>query len=454
MFKKVLIANRGEIALRILRACKDLGIKTVAVYSEPDKDAKHVRLSDESVCIGPAPSKDSYLNIPAIISAAEVSGADAIHPGFGFLSENATFVRIVEEHGITFIGPPSHIVEIMADKGLAKQCVKKAGINVVPGNNEPVNTLEEALECAEECGYPAIIKAVAGGGGRGMQIVRSPKDVQECFSVLQREAQAAFGNSAVIVEKFIENPRHIELQFLADKYKKAVCLWERECSLQRRNQKVLEEAPSSAITQKEREKIVKITRNALNKIGYYNAGTVEYLYKDKEFYFIEMNTRIQVEHPVTEMITGIDLIRAQILIASGERLEFDQEDIPLNGVAFEARINAEDPETFTPSPGNIDCYHPPGGYGVRMDTGIYQGSKILPHYDSMIAKLIVHAPNRHEALLRLKRALEECVISGATLKTTSKLFLDLLQHPDVQKGNYHINWLEKYLDKKKKEAGS
>ena len=452
MFKKVLIANRGEIALRIQRACKDLGIKTVAVYSEPDKNAKYVRLSDESVCIGPASSKDSYLNIPAIISAAEISGADAIHPGYGFLSENATFVRIVEEHGITFIGPSSQIIDIMADKGRAKQCVKKAGISVVPGDNTPVNTLEDALKNAKVCGYPAIMKAVAGGGGKGMKVVRSPKEVEESFSLIQKEALAAFGSGSVIVEKFIENPRHIELQFLADKHKSAVCLWERECSLQRRNQKVLEEAPSSALTAKEREKIVKVTRNALNKIGYYNAGTVEYLYKDKEFYFIEMNTRLQVEHPVTEMITGIDLVRAQIMIAAGERLEFTQEEIPLNGVAFEARINAEDPKTFMPSPGPIECYHPPGGYGVRMDTGIYIGSSVSPFYDSMIGKLIVHASNREEALLRLKRALEECVISGHGLKTTIPLFLDLLENMDVQRGCYHINWLEKYLESKEKEA--
>jgi len=452
MFKKILIANRGEIALRILRACKDLGIKTVSVYSEPDKNAKHVRLSDESVCIGPAAAKDSYLNIPAIISAAEVSGADAIHPGYGFLSENADFVRIVEEHGITFIGPTSEIVEIMADKGLAKQHLKKAGINVVPGSNEPVNTLSEAIECARECGFPAIIKAVAGGGGKGMRVVRNEQDIRENFSLIQKEAQVAFGNDTVIIEKFIENPRHIELQFLADKYKKAVCLWERECSLQRRNQKVLEEAPSSALSKKERDKIVKVTRQALNKIGYYNAGTVEYLYKDKTFYFIEMNTRLQVEHPVTEMITGIDLVRQQILIAAGERLEFDQEDIPLNGVAIEARINAEDPETFAPCPGNIECYHPPGGYGVRMDTGIYMGSDILPYYDSMIAKVIVHASNRTEALLRLKRALQECVITGQCIKTTIPLFLKLLKEEDVQKGNYHIRWLENFLQKESKKS--
>ena len=448
MFKKVLIANRGEIALRILRACKDLGIRTVAVYSQADKDAKHVRLADESVCIGPAPSKDSYLNIPAIISAADVSGSDAIHPGFGFLSENAHFARVVEEHGITFIGPSSEIIDIMGDKGRAKQCVEQAGISVVPGCNTPVNTLEDALSYAELCGYPAMIKAVAGGGGRGMQIVRSAQEVREVFPLIQKEARAAFGNASVIVEKFIENPRHIELQFLADKHKNAVCLWERECSLQRRNQKVLEEAPSSALTKRERDRIVKITRTALNKIGYYNAGTVEYLYKDKQFYFIEMNTRLQVEHPVTEMITGIDIVRAQILVAAGERLEFTQDDIPLNGVALEARINAEDPKTFMPTPGKIDCYHAPGGYGVRMDTGIYMGSSILPHYDSMIAKLIVHAPNRREAFLRMKRALEECVINGYNMKTTIPLFLDLVDNKDVQRGNYHIRWLEQYLKDK------
>ncbi|MCY4413676.1 MAG: acetyl-CoA carboxylase biotin carboxylase subunit [Alphaproteobacteria bacterium] len=445
MFKKVLIANRGEIALRIMRACRDLGIKTVSVYSEADRAAKHVRLSDESVCIGPAAAKDSYLNISRIVTAAEVSGADAIHPGYGFLSENAEFARIVEEHGITFIGPSPQIIDIMGDKGRAKACIKNAGVPVVPGDNTATRSLSDVLRAAKVCGYPAIIKAVAGGGGRGMAVVQSEEEVRTAFPVLQKEAMRAFGSDDVIVEKFIENPRHIELQFVADKHGNAVCLWERECSLQRRNQKVFEEAPSSALTEKEREKIVKTTTSALKKIGYTNVGTVEYLYKNKEFYFIEMNTRLQVEHPVTEMITGVDIVRTQLMVASGYHLEINQKDLALNGVAFEARINAEKPKTFTPTPGKITAFHAPGGYGVRVDTGVYSGVDISPHYDSMIAKLIVHAPNRKEAILRLKRALSEMVVEGRGVETTIPLFQDLLENKDVIEGDYHINWLENFL---------
>ncbi len=447
MLKKVLIANRGEIAVRIMRACADLGVPTVAVYSEADKNAMHVKLADESVCIGPALSKNSYLNISSILAAAEISGADAIHPGYGFLSESADFVKAVENEGLVFIGPSKEIIEVMGDKGRAKEMMKKVGIPVVPGDNSPTHTVEEAITRAQACGYPAIIKAAAGGGGRGMAVVRSEEEVAKVFPILQQEAENAFKSGVMIVERFIENPRHIEIQFLGDSHGGGVCLWERECSLQRRNQKVLEEAPSSALSPSEREQIIETTRKSLVDLGYVNAGTVEYLYKDSQFYFIEMNTRLQVEHPVTEAITGIDIVKQQILIASGHPLPFEQKEIELKGVAFEARINAEHPRSFYPTPGQVESYHAPGGYGVRMDSFLYSGCEIPKYYDSMVAKVIVHAPNRKEAVLRLRRALKECVIDGPGVLTNIPLHLDLLDQPEVQEGDYHINWLENYLKK-------
>ena len=450
MIKKILIANRGEIALRIVRACKDLGIKSVAVFSESDKDAMHVKFADESVCIGPPPSVKSYLNIKNIMAAAEVSGAEAIHPGYGFLSENAEFAEIVKKEGLIFIGPSASIIRDMGDKGRAKEVMKQVGIPVVPGDNTPANNIEEALERAKVCGYPAIIKAAAGGGGRGMSIVHSEEEVIEVMPRLQQEAISAFKSGTMIVEKFIQNPRHIELQFLGDQHGNGVCLWERECSLQRRNQKIFEEAPSSVLTEKQREKIVEVTNRALTKIKYVNAGTVEFLYKNEEFYFIEMNTRLQVEHPVTEMITGFDIVKEQILIACGKKIDISQKDIKLNGVSFEARINAEDSETFLPTPGKVDCFHAPGGYGVRMDSFLHNEALISPYYDSMVAKIIVHAPSRQEAILRMKRALEECIIDGPGIKTTIPLLLKLLENEKVQQGNYHINWLEEFLKNKNK----
>jgi acetyl-CoA carboxylase biotin carboxylase subunit len=445
MFDKVLIANRGEIALRIQRACKELGIATVAVHSTADADAMHVRLADESVCIGPPTSSDSYLNIPRLLAACEITGADAVHPGYGFLSENARFAEILEEHNITFIGPTSEHIRIMGDKIQAKETAKKLGIPVVPGSDGAVKTETEAMAVAKGMGFPVLIKATAGGGGRGMKVATSAEDLPVAFSTARAEAKAAFGNDSVYIEKYLTRPRHIEIQVFGDGQGNAVHLGERDCSLQRRHQKVFEEAPSPAINAAARARIGDTVAKAMQSIKYRGAGTVEFLYEDGEFYFIEMNTRIQVEHPVTEAITGIDLVLEQIRVASGAGLSFRQEDIVLSGHAIECRINAENPRTFRPSPGQITYWHPPGGLGIRVDSGAYQGYRIPPYYDSLIGKLIVHGKTRNECMMRLKRALSEFVIDG--IETTIPLFHELVRHPDVVNGMYDIHWLEKYLGK-------
>ena len=444
MIEKVLIANRGEIALRIHRACHEMGIKTVAVHSTADESAMHVRLADESVCIGPPPSAESYLNIPAIMSAAEITGADAIHPGYGFLSESAKFAEIIEKHGIAFIGPTAEHINLMGDKISAKEAVKKAGIPVVPGSDGEVNEFKDAAKVANEIGYPVIVKAASGGGGRGMKIVHSENELEIAVSSAKREAAVSFGDGTVYLEKFLTTPRHIEIQVLADTHGNVVHLGERDCSLQRRHQKVLEESPSPALNAEGRDKIGEVCRKAVQTIGYRGAGTIEFLYEDGEFYFIEMNTRLQVEHPVTEMITGIDLVREQIRIADGLPLKFEQKDIKFSGHAIECRINAEDPFTFMPSPGQVKDYHTPGGLDVRVDSGLYARYKIPPHYDSMIAKLIVHGKTRNECLMRLRRSLEEYVIDG--IKTTIPLHQKLIREDDFINGDYNIHWLEKYLD--------
>ncbi|MEP0070215.1 acetyl-CoA carboxylase biotin carboxylase subunit [Pyruvatibacter sp.] len=443
MFKKVLIANRGEIALRIQRACTELGIATVAVHSTADADAMHVRLADESVCIGPAPASESYLNIPAIISAAEITGADAIHPGYGFLSENANFVSIVEEHGITFIGPTAEHIRVMGDKIAAKQTVKKLGIPVVPGSDGALTDAAAAAKVAEEIGYPVLIKAAAGGGGRGMKVALNRGELDNAVSTARAESKAAFGDDALYMERYLGKPRHIEIQVFGDKHGNAVHLGERDCSLQRRHQKVLEESPSPAITQEERDKIGKVVADAVRGLGYIGAGTIEFLYENGEFFFIEMNTRLQVEHPVTEMVTGFDLLREQIRVAAGMPLSFTQEDVVMKGHAIECRINAEHPETFTPSPGTITDFHPPGGLGIRIDSAVYSGYKIPPYYDSMIGKLIVYGSDREECLARLRRSLREFVVGG--VNTTIPLFGRLLEEQDIQTGNYDIHWLERFL---------
>jgi acetyl-CoA carboxylase biotin carboxylase subunit len=443
MFKKVLIANRGEIALRIQRACTELGIATVAVHSIADADAMHVRLADESVCIGPAPASESYLNIPAIISAAEITGADAIHPGYGFLSENANFVSIVEEHGITFIGPTAEHIRVMGDKIAAKQTVKKLGIPVVPGSDGALTDAAAAAKVAEDIGYPVLIKAAAGGGGRGMKVALNRGELDNAVSTARAESKAAFGDDALYMERYLGKPRHIEIQVFGDKHGNAVHLGERDCSLQRRHQKVLEESPSPAITQEERDKIGKVVADAVRGLGYVGAGTIEFLYENGEFFFIEMNTRLQVEHPVTEMVTGFDLLREQIRVAAGMPLSFTQEDVVMKGHAIECRINAEHPETFTPSPGTITDFHPPGGLGVRIDSAVYSGYKIPPYYDSMIGKLIVYGSDREECLARLRRSLREFVVGG--VNTTIPLFGRLLEEEDIQTGNYDIHWLERFL---------
>ena len=443
MFKKVLIANRGEIALRIHRACKEMGINTVAIYSEADREAMHVKLADESVCIGPASSADSYLNIPAIISACEITDADAVHPGYGFLSENARFAEIVEAHGMAFIGPTAEHIRIMGDKITAKQTVADAGIPVVPGSDGGVETLEEAREVAKKVGFPLLVKAAAGGGGRGMRLAETPDKLDEALMGAQQEALAAFGDGAVYLERYLTGPRHIEIQVIADTHGNVVHLGERDCSLQRRNQKILEEAPSPTLTAKQRSKIGTIVAKAIKKIGYRGAGTIEFLYEKGEFFFIEMNTRLQVEHPVTEEITGIDLVREQIRIADGQKLSFTQKEVTFTGHAIECRINAEHHATFAPSPGKVVDYHPPGGMKVRMDSALYAGYSIPPHYDSLIGKLIVHGRTREGAILRLRRALGETVITG--VNTTLPLFENLLEDPEFQKGDYNIHWLEKWL---------
>ena len=445
MFDKVLIANRGEIALRIQRACKELGISTVAVHSTADADAMHVRLADESVCIGPPPASDSYLNIPRLLAACEITGADAIHPGYGFLSENARFAEILEDHNITFIGPTSEHIRVMGDKIAAKETAKKLGIPVVPGSDGEVTTEDQARKIAKGMGFPVLIKAAAGGGGRGMRVAESETDLINAFATTRNEAKSAFGNDAVYIEKYLKKPRHIEIQVFGDGNGNAVHLGERDCSLQRRHQKVWEEAPSPALNAGARQKIGDICADAMRGLKYRGAGTVEFLYEDGEFYFIEMNTRLQVEHPVTEAITGIDLVLEQIRIAAGAPLTFSQDEITFSGHAIECRINAENARTFRPSPGKISYWHPPGGLGVRVDSGVYQGYDIPPYYDSLIGKLIVHGKTRNECMMRLKRALSEFVIDG--IDTTIPLFNELIRQPDVANGVYDIHWLEKFLGK-------
>jgi len=447
MFDKVLIANRGEIALRIHRACHEMGIQTVAIHSTADNDAMHVRLADESVCIGPPPAKDSYLNIPAILSAATITGADAIHPGYGFLSENARFAELVEEHGFTFIGPTPEHIRMMGDKIVAKQTAAKLGLPLVPGSPGPVDNLDEVKALGKEIGYPVLIKAVAGGGGRGMKVIESDGQAEEAFNLARQEATAAFGNGAVYVEKYLGKPRHIEIQILADTHGNVVHLGERDCSLQRRHQKVLEETPSPALNREMRERIGGLAADAIRTMGYRGVGTLEFLFQDGEFYFIEMNTRLQVEHPITEAITGIDLVREQIRVATGGALGFTQADIKFAGHAIECRINAENPETFVPSPGRITDYHPPGGLGVRVDSALYASYRMPPYYDSLVAKLIVAGTNRNECLMRLRRALEEYVVGG--IDTTIPLHQRLIAQPDFVNGDYDIHWLERLVGLKK-----
>ncbi len=442
MFEKVLIANRGEVALRIHRACREMGIRTVAVHSEADANAMHVRLADEAVCIGPARSADSYLNKPAIISAAVITGADAIHPGFGFLSENADFAEMVEKHGITFIGPTVEQMRLMGDKITARKAAKEAGLPITEGS-PALESVEDAKNWAEKIGYPIIIKAKDGGGGKGMKIAYSDNDIEEAFTMAKAEAKSSFPSDVVYMEKYLQHPRHIEMQILADKYGNVVHLGERDCSIQRNNQKVIEECPSPALNQSQRHEIGEIVRKAIAKIGYCNAGTLEFLYENGKFYFMEMNTRLQVEHPITEAVTGIDIVKEQIRIASGAHLGYSQDDITFNGHAIECRINAEDPATFTPCPGKITEWHAPGGLGVRVDSEIYSGYTIPPFYDSMIAKLIVHANTRNAALMRLRRALEEFVIMG--VKTTIPLHQEIIAQPEYLDGQYDIHWLENFM---------
>lgn len=443
MIKKVLIANRGEIALRIHRACKEMGISTVAIHSEADRDAMHVRLADESVCIGPASSADSYLNIPAIMAAAEITSADGIHPGYGFLSENAKFAEIVEAHDIAFIGPTAEHIRLMGDKIAAKDAMIRTGVPCVPGSDGGVADVAEAKRVAKDIGYPVIIKASSGGGGRGMKVALTADDLETAFRTARTESKAAFGDDAVYIEKYLQKPRHIEIQVIADTHGNVVHLGERDCSLQRRHQKVFEEAPSPALSAAERTEIGKRVCASIKKLGYRGVGTIEFLWENNEFYFIEMNTRLQVEHPVTEMITRKDLVQEQIRIAAGEKLSFKQKDVQFFGHAIECRINAEHPETFIPSPGSIQEFHAPGGLGVRLDSAMYTGYRIPPHYDSLIGKLIVHGMTREECLLRLKRALDEMVVSG--VDTTLPLHQRLVQNEDVAKGDYDIHWLEQFL---------
>ena len=443
MFDKILIANRGEIALRVLRACKELGIPTVAVHSTADADAMHVRFADESVCIGPPAAKDSYLNIPSILSACEITGADAVHPGYGFLSENARFAEILTEHGVQFIGPKPEHIRIMGDKIEAKRTAKKLGIPVVPGSEGGVSSDQEASKIAREIGFPVLIKAAAGGGGRGMKVANSAAELSTALSTARAEAKAAFGDDAVYIEKYLERPRHIEIQVLGDGHGNAIHLGERDCSLQRRHQKIWEEGPSPALNANTRDAIGETVAKAMREIEYLGVGTVEFLYEDGKFHFIEMNTRIQVEHPVTEMITDIDLIFEQIRVAAGTNLAIKQSDVKFHGHAIECRINAESPITFRPSPGKVLHYHPPGGLGVRIDSAVYQGYTIPPYYDSLVGKLIVHGKTRTECLMRLKRALDEVVVDG--IETTLPLFRALVREKDVIDGNYHIHWLEQFL---------
>ena len=443
MFDKILIANRGEIALRVIRACQEMGIKSVAVHSTADADAMHVRMADESVCIGPAPSSQSYLSKAAIISACEITGAQAVHPGYGFLSENAAFAQALEDHGITFIGPSAEHIRIMGDKITAKETAKALGIPVVPGSDGGVPDYETAQRVALEIGYPVIIKATAGGGGRGMKVAKNAEELEVAFRTARSEAKNAFGNDEVYIEKYLQKPRHIEIQVFGDGKGNAVHLGERDCSLQRRHQKVFEEAPGPAITPKMRSEIGPICANAVAKINYIGAGTIEFLYEDGNFYFIEMNTRLQVEHPVTEAIFGVDLVREQIRVAAGLPMSITQEALEINGHAIEVRINAERLPNFAPCPGKVRVFHAPGGLGVRMDSALYGGYSIPPYYDSLIGKLIVHGRDRPEALSRLKRALGELIIDG--IDTSVPLFHMLLAEPDIQNGDYNIHWLEKWL---------
>ena len=443
MFNKVLIANRGEIALRIQRACRELGIRTVAVHSTADAQAMHVRLADESVCIGPPAARESYLNVAAILTAASVTGADAIHPGYGFLSENAGFADMVHAHGITFIGPAADHIRMMGDKITAKAAMASLGVPLVPGSDGAVADLTEAAAVADGIGYPVLIKAAAGGGGRGMKVAHAADELAEAWRVARAEARAAFGNDAVYIEKYLDKPRHIELQVLADAHGTVVHLGERDCSLQRRHQKLLEEAGSPALTAEGRDALGATVTAGLSKLGYRNAGTLEFLYQDGQFAFIEMNTRLQVEHPVTEMITGIDIVREQIRIAAGQPLGYGQSDVRFSGHAIEVRVTAEDPESFAPSPGRVDVFHAPGGLGVRVDSALYAGYVVPPHYDSMIAKLIVHAPDRPTALARLRRALEEFAVGG--IKTTLPLHQRIVEDPAFISGDYDIHWLERFV---------
>ena len=443
MFKKILIANRGEIALRIIRACREMNIETVAVHSTADASSMAVRLADESVCIGPPASKDSYLNIPSILSAAALTGAEAIHPGYGFLSENAQFARMVEEHGFVFIGPTPEHIETMGDKVMAKQTVKKLGLPVVPGSDGGVDDAKSGLKIAKDMGFPVIIKAASGGGGKGMQVVREENEFAELFARARSEAKANFGDDTVYIEKFLANPRHIEIQVFGDTHGNAIHLGERDCSIQRRHQKLVEEGPSPALSDELRDEIGTLAADTIRKLGYRGAGTIEFLYEDGKFYFMEMNTRIQVEHPVTEMITGIDLIAEQIRVAAGEPLSVQKDKFRFRGHAIEVRINAEDPDSFIPSPGMIKTFHAPGGLGVRFDSAIYGGYSIPPYYDSMIGKLIVHGRNREECIRRLRRAIRETVVEG--VKTTLPLHYWITEQPEFLSGDYTIHWLEKKL---------
>jgi len=443
VFQKILIANRGEIALRIQRACRELGIKTVAVHSTADDEAMHVRLADESVCIGPPAARDSYLNVASILSAAIVTGADAIHPGYGFLSENAEFADMVEQHGLTFIGPSPDHIRMMGDKIQAKRAMASLGVPLVPGSDGALADLDEARAVAAEIGYPVLIKAAAGGGGRGMKVALGEGEIEDAWQVARTEARAAFGNDAVYMERYLDRPRHIELQVMADAYGDVVHFGERDCSLQRRHQKLLEEAGSPALSPAQRDALGETVTQALRTLGYRNAGTLEFLYQDGQFAFIEMNTRLQVEHPVTEMVCGVDLVREQVRIAAGQRLGYTQADVTFNGHAIECRINAEDPETFLPTPGRVTAFHAPGGLGVRVDSALYAGYMVPPYYDSLIAKLIVHAPSRPEAIARMGRALAEFAVVG--VKTTIPLHQRIVENPTFKAGDYTIHWLEHFV---------
>jgi acetyl-CoA carboxylase biotin carboxylase subunit len=443
LFQKILIANRGEIALRIQRACSELGIRTVAVHSTADAEAMHVRLADESVCIGPPPAKQSYLNIPSILSAASITGAEAIHPGYGFLAENASFAEMVEAHGLTFIGPSPEHIRMMGDKVAARAAMASLGVPVVPGSERALEDLADARRVADRVGYPVLIKAAAGGGGRGMKVAADRSVLEEAWRIARAEAAASFGSDTVYIEKYLERPRHIEMQVLADKRGRVLHFGDRDCSLQRRHQKLLEEAGSPALTPALRDELGLTVATALSRLGYRSAGTLEFLYQDGQFAFIEMNTRLQVEHPVTEMVCSIDLVREQINIAAGQLLNHEQSDVHFAGHAIECRINAEDPVTFTPTPGHVTAYHPPGGLGVRIDSALYAGYHVPPYYDSLVAKLIVHAPTRPQAIARLRRALDEFAIVG--IQTTIPLHQRIVDDPEFQAGDYTIHWLERFV---------